>query len=171
MTGLIALTALSSALHAQVDEAKAKLEARVMAALTATTLRFAKSESGLSFVGDFDHPNGRKRRVYIGTSATTLQNIQSHVVYTTVLVCGKTPPTEKQLLSTVSSTRKLGAFYLYKDKNDIYAIRFGAHFDSALLPSAPTSSDPSVENLKDLIYFVNQVGEESALLLEKGSAQ
>ncbi|MEQ1821182.1 MAG: hypothetical protein ABL949_01605 [Fimbriimonadaceae bacterium] len=168
MTGLLALTALTSALHMQVDEAKAKVEAKVMAALTATKLNFTKSESGLSFVGEFDHLNGRKRRIYIATGATTLQNIQSHVVYTTVLVCGKTPPSEKQLLLTASSARKLGAFYLYKDKADVYAIRFSAHFDSALLSPNPSSTDPTVENLKDLIYFVNQVGEEASLLLEKG---
>ena len=138
------------------------------AALTATELKFEKSKSGLSFTGIFDHPNNRRRQVFVSVNSNPLGPLAGHLIYTSVLVTGTTPPTEQQLVKTLAVTKKVGSFYVFKDTKGAYAIRFGVHFDAATLSATPAQTDSSVFALKDTIYFVNQVGEEMALELAKG---
>lgn len=152
----------------QDAEAKAKSEALMSAALNATELKFEKSKSGLSFTGVFDHPNNRKRQVFVSISSSPLGPLAGQLIYTSVLTTGTSPPTEQQLVKTLAVTKKLGSFYVFKDAKGIYVIRFGAHFDAGTLSATPQKTDASVIALKDTIYFVNQVGEETALELEKG---
>lgn len=170
MTSMIALAAITLGLapKQQDAEAKAKSEALMSVALTATELNFKKSASGLSYILDFDHPNNRKRQIMVNIAASPIDPIKGHYIYTSIVVTGTTPPSEKQLLKTLPITKKLGSFYVYKDSKGIYVIRFGAHFDAGTLSATPSKSDASVIALKDIIYFVNQVGEETALELEKG---
>jgi hypothetical protein len=167
---MIALAAITLGLapKQQTAEAKAKSEALMSAALTATELKFRKSASGLSFIVDFDHPNNRKRQIMVNVTSDPIEPIKGQYIYTSVIVTGTTPPTEKQLLKTLPVTKKLGNFYVYKDSKNTYVIRFGVHFDAGTLSATPGKDDASVIALKDTIYFVNQVGEEAALDLEKG---
>ena len=59
----------------------------------------------------------------------------------------------------------MGHFYLFKDTKGTWAIRFGAHFDASELRETSQAGDRHVTTLKDLIYFVNAVGEETDKLL------
>ena len=169
MSTMIAFAALTVGLASnQLDtEAKAKSEALMSSALTATELIFNKTKSGLSFQCNFDHPNNRKRQVYVNISDNPVDNVRGHFLYTNILSTGTEPPSEKQLLKTIAITKKLGNFYVYKDTKGTWVIRFGAHFDAGTFSAKPSKNDASVIALKDTIYFVNQVGEEMALELEK----
>ncbi len=170
MSTMIALAALTVGLaSSQLDaEAKAKSEALMSSALTATELKFNKTRPGLSFQCSFDHPNNRKRQVFVNISANPVDNVRGHFLYTNILATGTEPPSEKQLLQTIAVTKKLGNFYVYKDTKGTWVIRFGTHFDAGTLSAKPRKTDASVIALKDTIAFVNQVGEEVALELEKG---
>jgi hypothetical protein len=134
--------------------------ARFKSALSATGLSVATSTSGLSHTIVFDHPTSRKQTVYIGVKPGKVGAISAYVLYTTVWV-SKTPPDEALMRKTLGMTKKLGAFYLFKDSKDNWAIRFGTHFDATDLTEESKSGDAQVTRLKDMIYFVNQVGEET----------
>lgn len=170
MSALIAIATMTIGLSTkqQDADAKAKSEALMSAALTATELKFEKSKTGLSFTGIFDNANNRRRQVFVSINSNPLGPLACHLIYTSVLVTGTTPPTEQQLVKTLAITKKLGSFYVFKDTKGAYAIRFGVHFDAATLSATPTKSDASVITLKDTINFVNQVGEEMAQELAKG---
>lgn len=129
-------------------------------ALKATTFTYAKSESGISFMVDFDHKETATRRVYISSTPISTLTFRSHLIYTDIWI-GDVPPSNDLVEKVMSSVKKIGHFYLYKDSQDRYAIRFGANFDASTLRSEPKTDEVSVKTLKDTIYFVDQVGEDA----------
>lgn len=129
-------------------------------ALKATTFTYAKSESGISFMVDFEHKTTATRRVYVSSTPVAALNFQSHLIYTDIWV-GDVPPSNDLVEKAMSSVKKIGHFYLFKDSKDRYAIRFGANFDASTLRSEPKTDEAAVKALKDTIYFVDQVGEDA----------
>ncbi len=61
--------------------------------------------------------------------------------------------------------KKFGSFYIYKDSQNMFSIRFGCHYDSSNLKDELTASSPEVTHLKDMIYFVDAVGFEAEGIL------
>ncbi len=137
------------------------------ASLKATGLNYAKSPSGLSYTMLFDHPNSKQRTVYVGAKEGKVAGISSFVIYTSVWV-SKEAPTQAILDKFMYKAKKFGHFYLFKDTKGSYVFRFGAHYNAQWTPADPTATDPSIIDLMNLIYFVNQVGQESMLEVEKG---
>ncbi|MCE9557348.1 MAG: hypothetical protein K8R88_00200 [Armatimonadetes bacterium] len=131
------------------------------AAIAATGLSNELSASGLSYKIDFTHPESRKQTVYVTAKpSATIKGLLTTFIYTTVWV-SKEAPTSELLLKVLTQTKKIGQFYVFKDSKDVWCIRFGANFNATELKESSTSTDPLVTNLKDTIYFVNQVGEEA----------
>lgn len=156
----LTLTAIlaTSPQTAPADKGRAAIEL----GLKATGLNFGTSTSGKSFTVTFDHESNQKQVVYVATEGSALSGMQSHIIYSQCWSNGGLAPSEKVLKLALSKSKKLGQFYVYKDTSDKYAIRFGVHFDSNLLPVKPTSGEPTVMTLKDLIYFVDAVAFETA---------
>jgi len=73
----------------------------------------------------------------------------------------KEAPTDDLLRRITSRAKKLGQFYVFKDSKDVWSIRFSAHFNATEVKVSITPNDPLAITLKDIIYFVNQVGEET----------
>ncbi len=136
-------------------------EELMTSALKATELTFAKSESGLSFVVDFSHPDKLTQRVYVSTTSNAILSIRPHTIYTDVW-SGKEPPSAEILEKALSTVKKMGHFYLYTDSKNTHSIRFGANFDASTLLAEPKKDDESVKALKNIIYFVDQVGFEAS---------
>lgn len=133
-------------------------------ALKATGLSYAKTTSGLSYSVDFNSDDGRTRRILVAVTPSKLMKLRPHLIYTTVWTGDQAPSTE--VLSLVMyQTKKYGNFYMFKDSQGKFAVRFGVNFDAAMLSATPQSEDASVKNLKDSILFVNQVGKEVSSLL------
>jgi hypothetical protein len=126
--------------------------------LEATKLNFVVSPSGKSFTVLFDHVNNRKQTVYATVAQESLASYKTHFIYTTVWV-GTAPPSEEIMKKTFLLSKKIGHFYLLKDQKGTWAIRFGAHFD------ASEPAEKATVALKDIIFFVDNVGEEVDLLL------
>lgn len=140
---------------AEVEAAKARMEA----ALKATEFNFIKSPSGLSFRLEFT--NGSKNQVlYVGNSPYGILSMKVHSIYTNVWT-SKEKPSDALMLRVSAMTKKLGSFYGFKDSQGIWAIRFGVHYDISDLPDNPDKDMTSIKRLKDMIYFVNQVGQEA----------
>ncbi len=133
---------------------------RLESALRATGLNYSTNASGLSYTLLFDHPGGRKQTIYVSRNTNKVQGILTHTLYTTVWI-GRTPPDEALMKRVLSQTEKLGGFYVYKDQNDNWAIRFSVHFDATDLYESSASGDTPVKALRDRILFVNQVGEKT----------
>lgn len=149
--------ALQGAQSAQTDPTP-----QVKAAMDKIGLTYTNSSSGLSYIVDFSHPGDRTRRVFISTRRTGIQAAKIHTIYTMVWE-GKEPPSE-DLMNLVfwRASKKLGGFYVFKEPdNKGYTIRFSATFDATDLPDTLTAESKEVVRLKDTIYFVNQVGEET----------
>lgn len=165
---LTPLLAVSLALSQQppVDSTAAKEQ--VKAALTATGLSFGTSQSGLSYTISFTHKDSPNRMVYVATSPAAILSMKTHVIYSNVW-SSKEAPSEALTTKVFTMSKKLGFFYLYKDTNSVWAIRFGVHFDASELQSTPASDQASVQKLKDMIYFVNQVAQETEKSLAAGA--
>lgn len=138
-----------------VEAAKARMEA----ALKATDLIFSKASSGLSFRLDFTNDTV-KSVIYIGNTPYSLLSYKVHMIYTTVW-SSKQRPSDALMQRASSMTKKLGGFYGFKDAQGSYAIRFVVHYDISDLPANPDKDMASIKRLKDMIYFVNQVGQEA----------
>ena len=133
---------------------------RLKSALAATGLTFATSTSGLSYTVVFDNADKRKQTVYVAVKPGRSGSIYSHILYTTVWM-GTSAPDEALMRNVLGRSKKLGAYYLFKDSKGTWAIRFGAHFDATDLKPTSASGDAPATTLKDMLYFVNQVGEET----------
>jgi hypothetical protein len=92
---------------------------------------------------------------------TTPATGNKKLVYTTVWVNVNSLPDEATMRKVFTQSKKLGSFYLFKDTKGTWAIRFGAHFDATGLKDTSEKGDTLSTTLKDLIYFVNTVGEET----------
>lgn len=134
--------------------------------LAATKLNYAKTASGLSFELRFEHADKRIQVVYVSTSEQPVLAMRPHSIYTQVW-SGKEPPSPALMKFVFSKTKKVGAFYVYKDANDTYGMRFGAHFDTSAVVGKPNPGDPAATTLKDLISFVDVVGYETKVEIEK----
>lgn len=133
---------------------------RLKSALAATGLNYSASASGLSYTVVFDNADKRKQTVYVGVRPGQAGSIHAHILYTTVW-SGQDAPGEALMRNVLGRSKKLGAYYLFKDSKNTWAIRFGAHFDATDLKPTSSSGDAPVTTLKDMLYFVNQVGEET----------
>jgi hypothetical protein len=132
---------------------------RLKSALAATGLNYSTSASGLSYTVVFDNADKRKQTVYVAVKPGKLETM-AHSLYTTVW-SGQDAPGEALMRSVLAKSKKLGAYYLFKDTKGTWAIRFSAHFDAMDLKSTSASGEALVTTLKDMLYFVNQVGEET----------
>lgn len=151
------LILLSNVLGAQ--DANAELIAQCKSTLTATGFNFAPTASGKSYSIVFDHPNGRKQTVYLGLVPSKNGGLVTYNLYTQVWF-GSAPPDEALMQKILSRTKKIGAFYLFKDAKGAWAIRFAAKFDATDVAKIPKAEDPLVVAFKDTVFFVNAVGEE-----------
>lgn len=136
-------------------------KARLKSALDATGLKYETSSSGMSFTVLFDHPNNRQQKIFVTIAPNKPGGLVTHTIYTTVWANKDTPPEEEIMRKVLSQTKKLGAFYLFKDTKGVWALRFGTHFDATGLKDTSERGDTLSTTLKDLIYFVNAVGEEA----------
>ena len=127
-----------------VEAAKARLES----ALKATKLVYS-------------HERDRKQIVYVSREKSRAGSLALHSVYTTVWLSGTEEPSEELLFRLLGTAKKLGAFYVHQDGKGSWSLRFGAQFDATDLPEASKEGDPLVVRLKDVIEFVNLVGEET----------
>jgi hypothetical protein len=138
---------------------------RFASAMQATTLVFEKSSSGKSYLVPFTHEDQR-RTVYVALKPDQPTELSTHSIYTTVWT-GKQPPDEATMRKAFSSTRKLGAYYLFADSAGTWAIRFGVAFDATDLAEKTSTDDPAAKRLREMIEFVNTVGRESQKELAK----
>lgn len=138
------------------------LKAQAKSALDATGLKYTASASGKSHMIVFDHTGNRKQTVYFTQAPSRVSTLVTYSIYTTCWVStSATPPDEALMHKVLSKVKKLGTFYLFKDPNNVWAIRFGIKFDATDMKEAPSASDELVKALKDAIYLVNAVGEET----------
>jgi hypothetical protein len=156
------LLAVSAPHTAQADDAA---KARLRSTLDAMSLKYEASPSGLSYTVLFDHPDKRQQKVYVAIAPNKPGSLLTHTIYTTVWVNTTAAPDEALLRKTLGQSKKLGQFYLFKDSKGTWAIRFGVHFDATDLKDTSEKGDALSTTLKDLIYFVNQVGEDTDKLL------
>ncbi len=157
LTAIAIATSLAQSQSAQPDAEAAK--ARMEAALTATGFTFSKTSSGLSFRLDFT--NGSKNTiVLVGNTPYSLRSYQAHMIYTTVWY-SKDKPSDALIQRATLMSKKVGGFYGFKDAQGMWSIRFSVHYDISDLPAVPDKDQPAVKRLKDTIYFVNQVGQET----------
>nr|WP_309689426.1 hypothetical protein [Armatimonas sp.] len=147
--------------QAENDAAKA----RVKSAMEATGFKYEASASGLSLTVLFDNPDKRQQKIFIATAPGKASGLLTHLVYTTVWVNATAPPDDALLRKVLLQSKKLGHFYLFKDTKGTWAIRFGAHFDATGLKDTSEKGDTLSTSLKDLISFVNAVGEETDKML------
>lgn len=134
--------------------------------LEATGLIHGDSASKLSYVVNFTQPEDRTRTVYVAVTPVTVGELKQHAIYTSVWSGGGPAPSGELISKVFAMSKKTGHFYLFKDSKGNHDIRFGVHFNELELAAEPKSSDPSVMRLKDLIFFVNQVGEETYQLIK-----
>lgn len=156
LLSLLAATLFCVAPPQSDDVAKARLKNT----LDATGLKYEASASGLSYTFPFDYPNNRRQIVYLAQEPNKVSSLVTHTIYTTVWVNKDSAPDEATLRKVLSQSKKLGAFYLFKDSKGTWAIRFGAHFDATDLKDTAEKGDTLSTTLRDMIYFVSNVGEE-----------
>lgn len=162
-----------------VDDATAK--ARLESALKATGLSYETSSSGLSFRLTYEHEakgegEDRQQIVYVSAAPSRPGNLIVHSVYTVAWIGGtgdpKTgdsttgdpatgEPNQELLLHLLTTTKKLGSFYVHQDSQGVWSIRFGVQFDATDLKDDSKAGDRLVARLRDTISLVNLVGEEA----------
>ena len=156
---ILALVAALAWTGAQ-DPADAPAKAKVTSALDATGLHYAPSPSGMSLSCLFDHPGGRRQTVWVAVKPNRVGSLVTHSIYTTVWT-GKIAPEGATIRQVVTQNKKFGAFYLICDDKGRWAIRFGVQFDATELPERSAAGDAAVKTLREMIEFVNTVGEEA----------
>ncbi len=135
--------------------------ARMEQALKATGLNYSKVEGGLSFLVDYTYPENRVRRVLVTMKSSKTMGRETHNAYTQVWT-GSEAPSANLVREVSSKAKKLGFFYVYKDSQGMYGIRFGVNIESTLFKPGMTLSDMPILRLKDTLGFVAQVGEETS---------
>lgn len=140
------------------DEA---LKAQAKSALDATKLTFSASASGKSYTLVFDNEGNRKQTLYFTQTPNRVSTLVTYNIYTICWASKDAPPDEALMRKVLTKSKKLGVFYLFKDTNNFWSIRFSVRFDATEMKESPTADDPLVKALKDTIYLVNAVGEET----------
>lgn len=138
-----------------------QVKSRLRNCLDATNLSYTTSASGLSFVVKFDFTDKRTQTVYVSIADGKAGPVRTHTVYTTVWANQTAPPDEATMRRAVLATKKIGAFYLFKDSKGVWALRFGVAFDATELGETTAKGDRIATVLADTIRFVNAVGEET----------
>jgi hypothetical protein len=142
----------------QSDDA---LRAQAKSALEATGLKYGTTETGKNYTIVFDHPNNRRQTVYMNVNPNIIGSIITYNFYIKVWFSKYSPSDEILMRKFLGKTKKLGSFYLFKDSKNTWSIRFSVKFDATDLSATPKSDDTLVKAMKDVIYFVNAVGEET----------
>lgn len=143
-----------------LQDTDADAQARLKAALDATTFKYNTSSSGKSYTIAFDIQGGRSQTVFITIPPGRTNELVTHRIYTTVWVNTTTAPDDTLLRKIMGKTKKLGAFYIFQDSKGAWGIRFGVNFDATDLKAAATATDTPIKNFKDVIYLVQSVGDE-----------
>lgn len=133
---------------------------RLRNCLDATGLHYSPSASGLSFTVKFTNDK-RSQTIFVSVADSTAGAVRAHMIYTTVWASQSVPPDETTLRKAVLASKKLGAFYIYKDAKGVWALRFGVAFDATDLGETSAKGDRAAVVLADTIQFVNAVGEET----------
>lgn len=138
---------------------------RFASAMQATGLTHEKSNTGKSYLVSFTH-DGKRRTVFVAVKPDTPGSLFTHSIYTTVW-SGPQPPDEATMRKAFTSSRKLGAYYLFVDDKGTWGIRFGVAFDATDLGKATGAGDGAAKRLREIIEFVDVVGDETAQELAK----
>lgn len=162
---MLAILAASFAILALGQDSPEIRQTKAKLALDATGLIYQTTASGRSYSIVFDHENKRQRTVFMSNVPNFSNGLVTYNLYTQVWGSDKAPDAEL-LKKVMTKVKKVGAFYLYKDTNQMWSIRFGARLDATDMPENPKPDDNLVKSLKDFIYLINAVGEETALELK-----
>jgi hypothetical protein len=154
---MVATLLLSAPAPQQPEEA---MKAQLKAVMDATGFKYGVTTSGKNYTVVFDHAEKRTQTVYVNVNPSKAGTVTTYYAYTQVWY-GDSAPDAALMQKVLSRTKKLGTFYLFKDSKGTWTIRFGARFDATDMKEAPTSEDALVKALKDVIYLVSIVGEET----------
>lgn len=135
--------------------------AAVKSAMEATGFAFDATASGLSWEVRFDHGEGREISVFVGQLPGTAGGRRLHSIYVEVWSGGDTAPDGALLRRVLAQARKLGGYFVFRDRQGRWAIRFGTQIDSTDLPPQSHPGDLLATRLHDLIDFVDAVGFET----------
>jgi hypothetical protein len=155
---LMAATLLLSAPAPQQSEETRKAQLKTV--MDATEFKYRVTVTGKNYTVTFDHPGKRTQTVYVNVMSSRVGTLTTFYAYTQVWY-GDTAPDAALMQKVLGRAKKLGAFYLFKDSKGTWTIRFGVRFDATDMKETPTSGDDLVKAFKDVIYFVNAVGEET----------
>lgn len=143
------------------EPAASAASARLASALHATGLTYGTTATGRSFALRFSFPGDRQQQVLLTKQPEQVAGLVMHTAYTTVW-SGKQPPDVELVRKLCGRTKKWGGFYLYRDQQDTWGLRFSAHFDATDLPETSAAGQAAVQKLRDLLEFVATVGDETA---------
>ncbi len=163
MIATLWIGALAAALCCVLQDPAPEVEAakaRLRTAMSATAIAFEQSESGLSLLARFDHDGDRKQTVCVALAPNQTNGLVCHNIYTTVWIGAAAAPDEALMRRVFAQAKKLGAFYMLNE-GGTWAIRFGLQFDATDLPETLSADHPRVKELRDLVRFVDAVGEET----------
>ena len=163
----LAILTASIALFSAAQDAAEPIKTKAKLALDATGLNYQNTASGMSYAIVFDHPNNRRQTVIMSKTPNLVNGLVTYTLYTQMW-SSKKAPDDELLRKVMTKVKKVGSFYLYKDSQQNWSIRFGARLDATDMPASPKAEDNLVKSLKDMIYFVNAVGEETDLELNPG---
>jgi hypothetical protein len=140
-------------------------EEPLKATMDATGLSYTPTSSGLSYQLTFENKSGRKAPILVAVKPSALGTSTNHIIYGSSWI-GNEAPSFNKVRAALVQTKKLGAYYLYKDANNTWTLRFGAYFDATEQAGGAQNGEAAVARLKDTIYFVNQVVDETAELIK-----
>ncbi|MBL8087172.1 MAG: hypothetical protein JNM85_03760 [Chthonomonas sp.] len=155
--GLLTTLSILTSSALQSDEA---VKDQAKKALEATGLKFETTASGKNYSIVFTHPENRQHTVYMSLTPNRPGKLITYNLYTQVWY-SKDAPDDALMRKILGRTKKLGAFYLFKDSHDTWTLRYNVKFDATDMPEIPKAEDKLVKALKDCIFFVNAVGEET----------
>ena len=159
ITLLRSLLILTLLVRGPQDPDDAARAARLDSAMGVCGLSYQKSTSGKSYTVTFTHDGNRQQTVSIAPGRPG--GLVTHSIYTTVWIDQNSPPDEATMRKVLANAKKLGAYYLFKDTKGTWALRFGTQFDATDLAETPKAGDATVRVLRELIEFVDEVGEQT----------
>lgn len=132
--------------------------------LKATGLNYSVSKNGKNYQLIFDHKNNRKQTVFVTQDATKFGTMLSFSVYTNFWVGTTNDPSREFVEEILLDRKKYGHAYFRKNSADEkWSGWFGWNFIITEIPTELSAEDPKVKELKDTLYYINQVGEEMDL--------
>jgi hypothetical protein len=166
MTTLLATLAIAKAFQGQDSNPNATKQTKgdnplFKQAMEDTKFTYTISKSGLSYVVEFSVKDLPNRIVWVTRETNVKNDIATQSIYTEVWSDKGAPPVDVLVKTVLRPAKKIGNYYVMKFDDGFYAIRFMATFDLAGLEASGETRTKAIERLKDTIYFVNQVGEET----------